>query len=68
MAKVQINYKSGKTVIVNAKKFKAITTNNALTGTEWTDMIPKTLFMGVDDIESIYQIPVFDCFLFTYWG
>lgn len=54
--KVQINFKSGKTLIVKASKFTVRTNNGEITRIEWENITPKPLHLGADQVESIWQV------------
>ncbi len=55
--KIQITYKSGKVQIVKCDKMIA-TRNNAgeLSSLEFDNLSPKTLYLGINNIESIFQL------------
>lgn len=53
MAKVQINYKSGQSVVVKCKQF---TVRGHGTTFEWEDMEPRPLLLGANDIESVWEL------------
>lgn len=56
-SEVQINYRSGSSVTVMCDSF-AVERNNA-TGhlkIEWENAVPRPLLMGVDDIESVWEL------------
>jgi hypothetical protein len=55
--RVQINYKSGLSMVVEVQEFTVL--RNKLNGQksyEWVDMSPDPLLLGVDDIESIWEL------------
>lgn len=54
---VQINYKSGQSIVAKAKKFSI--TDNTLGGRTytWNGMNPDPLMIGADDIESVWELP-----------
>ena len=56
--KIQINYKSGISVIGNFRKFVGDANGREITSLKWlTDGDgSRPIFMNVDEIESIYQI------------
>lgn len=56
MAQITIIYKSGKQITVETEGFT--TTRNAqaeLTGLSWTSINPLPLFVGLNEIESIWE-------------
>jgi hypothetical protein len=56
MGKVQINYKSGQSVVVKCSSFKFVRKGSDMT-VEWSnDAKPRPLLIGVDDIESIWEL------------
>ena len=54
-AKVVIRYKSGKSITVRAEKITVTRNGGSITGISWTNMTPDPLFIGLDNIESVWQ-------------
>ncbi|OMC55421.1 hypothetical protein A5747_13610 [Mycobacterium sp. IS-836] len=52
---VQINYRSGKSMVVSCESFKFKYNGSGLTSAEWEGMNPDPLYLNLDDIESIWQ-------------
>lgn len=52
---IVINYKSGRQVRVKAKQFTVTREGSEITAIETTDITPRYLFIGLDDIESIWN-------------
>ena len=55
--KIQINYKSGQSMTVTVEEFAV--SRNSVNGelkVTWKSMQPATLMLGVDDIESVWQL------------
>ena len=52
---IVINYKSGRQVKVKAKQFTVTRKGSELTSIETESLEPKQLFIGLDDIESIWE-------------
>ena len=62
MHKIQINYKSGRTIIARFQKFSVTSNGAEITKIEWeidNSGNMKPLFIGIDEIESIFQLPRF---------
>lgn len=55
---IQINYKSGISVVGNYRKFGGMTKRNEVSSLEWISDGIRPLFMNVSEIESIYQLRV----------
>jgi len=55
---IQINYKSGISVVANYRKFGGVTKRNEVSSLEWISDGIRPLFMNVSEIESIYQLRV----------
>lgn len=57
MAKIQINYKSGRQIIVTADTF-AVTTGltGDLSEINAENVAPHALFVGINEIESVWEI------------
>lgn len=53
---VAIRYKSGTIQYVWCKKLSVSKDGSSMTSLEWEDMVPKPLHMGIDEIESIWQL------------
>jgi hypothetical protein len=56
VVKVQINYKSGQSIIVKVEKLEVSRRGGTLDSIKWDGIAPEPLFMGIDDIESIWQL------------
>ncbi|MBB3752694.1 hypothetical protein FHT44_005206 [Mycolicibacterium sp. BK634] len=56
MSKVQINYKSGRSIVIKCEDFKATRVGSDLRKVEWRAAVPDPLFIGLDDIESIWEL------------
>lgn len=56
--KVQITYKTGhvQTVTCEYMNVSRNTMTGDITKVEWKDMEPKPLFLGMENIESIWQV------------
>lgn len=54
--KIQINYKSGISAKVSCDEFKIGYHNSELTRYEGEGMKPRPLFIGMNDIESIWEL------------
>ena len=56
--KIQINYKSGASVVGNYRKFEGDTNGNEITSLKWIADGGRPIFMNVPEIESVYQLGV----------
>lgn len=58
MYKVQINYKSGNSFIFECEEFsvKTSTLDGSLTEVSFTNLKPKLMYIGINNIESIIQL------------
>ena len=56
--KVQINYKSGISVISNFRKFDGKMNGNEIVSLEWVADGGRPIFMNISAIESIHQLEV----------
>lgn len=56
MASVQINYKSGQSVVVKCKDFTINSPGGSITHLEWEDAKPRPLHIGIGEIESVWQL------------
>lgn len=55
--RVQINYKSGQSVAITCKNFKvAFSPLGGVSRVTWDAANPTPLFVGVDEIESIWEL------------
>lgn len=56
--KVQINYKSGKSITIITKSVTVTKNHEGIKEVEWGPLLSpkKILFLGVDNIESIIQL------------
>lgn len=55
MPKVQINYKSGISMVVRCDELTI--ERGALGKTfEWNNMSPRPLLMGIEDVESVWEL------------
>ena len=54
-ATVVIRYKSGKTITVRVEKITVTREGGSIAGISWTNMTPDPLFIGLDNIESVWQ-------------
>ena len=59
--KVQINYKSGISVISDFRKFDGVTKGSEVVSLDWLADGGRPIFMNVAEIESIYQLEVMKC-------
>jgi hypothetical protein len=56
---IQINYKSGISVVGNYRKFDGDTKGNDVTSLKWvSDGSGRPIFMNISEIESIHQLRV----------
>jgi hypothetical protein len=56
-SKVQINYKSGQSVVVTCTQFKVKWDGvGGIHRVEWADVKPNPLHIGINEIESIWEI------------
>jgi hypothetical protein len=55
MPKVQINYRTGRSITVQCDEF-TITRKPGNTEYQWVNMVPNPLLIGVEDIESVWEI------------
>jgi hypothetical protein len=53
--KVQINYKSGLSMIMECDNFKISRVSSGISF-EWENGIPNPMLIGVDDIESVWEL------------
>ena len=56
--KVQINYKSGISVISDFRKFDGVTNGTEVVSLDWLADGGRPIFMNISEIESIYQLRV----------
>ena len=56
--KVQINYKSGISMISNFRKFDGETKGTEIVSLDWLADGGQPIFMNISEIESIYQLKV----------
>lgn len=56
MSSVQINYKSGARMVVKAKSVNVESIGGTLSKVEWNGLEPRPLFIGIGDIESIWEL------------
>ena len=58
MYKVQINYKSGNSFIFECEEFsvKTSTSDGSLIEVSFTNLKPKLMYIGINNIESIIQL------------
>jgi hypothetical protein len=55
--KVQVNYKSGISIVFECDKFTAKRNlASGLSEVEWANAVPDPLFINIDEIESIWQL------------
>lgn len=54
--KVQINYQSGRSVVITCRDFTVNRRGSKIASVEWENAKPDALHMGIDDIESIWQL------------
>lgn len=55
--KIQINYKSGNSIIVTCTKFEIeLSTTNEIVKASWKNMKPVVIHIGLTNIESIFQL------------
>lgn len=57
--KVLIRYKSGYSVTIRCKSFKSTRRTDGSLEVQWHDARPKPLLIGVDEIESVFQLSGF---------
>lgn len=55
MAKVQINYKSGISMVVKCDEF-TIKRGGLGKSFEWENMSPRPLLIGIEDVESVWEL------------
>lgn len=57
MTKFNINYKSGRQVIIEAKEFKVTVNSDTdeILGLSATEMTPHPMHVGLNEIESIWE-------------
>ena len=56
---IQINYKSGISVVANYRKFDCMTNGNEVSSAKWiSDDNRRPIFMNISEIESIHQLGV----------
>lgn len=57
-ARVQINYKSGQSVVIECDKFscRREPASNELAELTWENATPRALFMGFNDVESVWEL------------
>lgn len=55
-SKVQINYRSGHSIVVRCDKFKVTWTNGRIDKIAWENVEPNPIFMGVSDVESVWAL------------
>lgn len=55
-SKVQINYKSGTSMVVECEDFGLKRIGGDLTSVNWDSCKPNPMFIGVDDIESVWEL------------
>ena len=56
--KVQINYKSGISVISDFRRFDGVTKGTEVVSLDWLADGGQPIFMNISEIESIYQLRV----------
>ena len=56
--KIQINYKSGISVVGDYRKFDGDTKGNEVTSLKWVSDGSQPIFMNISEIESIHQLRV----------
>ncbi|QRY51805.1 hypothetical protein [Mycolicibacterium septicum] len=54
--KIQINYKSGQSMVVECVEFSMFKNYNGAKSAEWTDMVPKPLLFNVGEVESVWEL------------
>lgn len=55
--KVQINYKSGKSIVVKVKTLTVSRNHEGnITQISWDGMKPKPLHLGINEIESVFLL------------
>ena len=59
--KVQINYKSGISVISDFRKFDGETKGTEVVSLDWLADGGRPIFINISEIESIYQLEVMKC-------
>lgn len=56
MNKIEIHYKSGRSLIVTCEEFKVWHSGGEITRYEGVGMKPRPLLIGLDEIESIWEL------------
>ncbi|AWH14482.1 hypothetical protein HWB60_gp087 [Mycobacterium phage TChen] len=56
MAKIQINYKSGTSIVAKADEFTVKRDEYGVKSYEWTNMVPRPLDFNADDVESVWVL------------
>lgn len=56
MGQVQVNYKSGASVVFKCKNFKITHRHGEVISFEGDSMKPGPLFMGMENIESVWEL------------
>jgi hypothetical protein len=56
MARVQINYKSGLSMVVEVDEFEITRRAIGDLSVSWVAAQPRPLLLGIDDIESVWEL------------
>jgi hypothetical protein len=54
--RVQINYKSGQSIVVKCKEFSCKYRGSTLVELKWEGINSNPLYIGIDDIESVWEL------------
>lgn len=55
-ARIQINYKSGLSVVAEVGHFSVKSGHGGSKAYEWRNMTPNPMQLGADDIESVWEL------------
>ncbi|AFL47999.1 hypothetical protein AVANI_95 [Mycobacterium phage Avani] len=56
MAKIQINYKSGTSIVAKVEQFTVKRDKYGVKSYEWTNMAPRPLDFNADEVESVWEL------------
>lgn len=56
MSKIQINYKSGNSVVFEGEANVKHYNHSKISSVELEDMLPRPLFLGLADVESVWVL------------
>lgn len=55
-SRVQINYKSGLSMVIECDEFKITRSGSGPKSYAWADANPRPMLLGADDIESVWEL------------